>query len=149
MKFRGAAQIETYSIDKPNLKVHISFSSCEFKSQNNAFLFLVNIQILNSFICTDIAWQKKETFKLGSSLVRNLKLYLLVNLPPVCFLITQFRQASIEATKGRTNSKWFIQANNSSKKQMNKFVFLPNSTMNEFVRSFLEEFEDTKKCFQN
>ena len=135
-----------------NMFKSIFFSSCqcvnEFKSQNIAFL-PVNIQILNSFICTDIAWQKRETFKLGSSLSRNLKLYLLVNLPPVCFLITQFRQASIEATKGRTNSKWFIQANNSSKKQMNKFVFLPNSTMNEFVRSFLEEFEDTKKCFQN
>ena len=27
--------------------------------------------------------------------------------------------------------------------------FLPNSTMNEFVRSFLEEFEDTKKFFRN
>ena len=106
-----------------------------FKSHNNAFL-LVNIQILNSFICTDIAWQKRETFKLGSSLARNLKLYLLVNLPPVCFLITQFRQASIEATKGRTNSKWFIQFKPTippKNKWTNSFFCLTVLWMNLFV----------------
>ena len=35
------------------------------------------------------------------------------------------------------------------KNERTNSFFLPNSTKNEFVRSFLEEFKDTKKSFWN
>ena len=43
----------------------------------------------------------------------------------------------VSFSKGQTNSKWFFQAEDFSKKQTNEFgLFLSNSTMNEFVRLF-------------
>ena len=47
--------------------------------------------------------------------------------------------------KGQTNSKWFFQANVSSKKRTTKFDFTTCRLV--FVR-FLEESEDTKKIFR-
>ena len=54
------------------------------------------------------------------------------------------------ASKGQIISKRLLVPLDSSKKQMNKFFFLPNSTLkpNLFDR-FLEESENIKKSFQN
>ena len=49
-------------------------------------------------------------------------------------------------SKGQTNSKWFFQAVNSSKKRANEFVF---TTMRCVFVCFLEEIEDSEKAFQN
>ena len=51
-----------------------------------------------------------------------------------------------EITEGQKNSKWFLQANVSSKKWTNKFDVTTCQLV--FVR-FLEEGEDTKKTFRN
>ena len=51
--------------------------------------------------------------------------------------------------KVRQSRNGFFQADDSSKKRTKVFVFLPNSTMIELFRSFLEEFEDSKKSFRN
>ena len=55
-------------------------------------------------------------------------------------------------TKGQTKSKWFFQADVSSKKRTNEFDFttIYNDTLGQlvFVR-ILEEIEDTKKTFRN
>ena len=52
----------------------------------------------------------------------------------------------LETTNGQTISKWFFQADVSSKKRTNKFDFTTCRLV--FVR-FLEESEDTKKTFRN
>ena len=51
-----------------------------------------------------------------------------------------------QPTKGQTKSKWFFQADVSSKKQTNKFNF---TTMRLVFVYFLEEIEDTKNTFRN
>ena len=53
---------------------------------------------------------------------------------------------NLRALKGQTNSKWFFQADVSSKKRMNKFVF---TTCRLVFVHFFEESKDTKKTFRN
>ena len=42
----------------------------------------------------------------------------------------------VDIAKGQTKSEWFFEADDSSKKRTNKFVFWPDSTMNKFFPSF-------------
>ena len=52
--------------------------------------------------------------------------------------------------KGLTKSKWFFQADVSSKKRTNKFDFTTMITQVDlFSLCFLEEIEDIKKTFRN
>ena len=60
--------------------------------------------------------------------------------------IQSFSYARCNLHKGQTNSKWFFQADVSSKKWTNKFDFTTCELV--FVR-FLEESEDTIKTFRN
>ena len=52
----------------------------------------------------------------------------------------------IKRTKGQTKSKWFFQADVSSKKRTNEFDF---TTMRLVFVRVLEEIDDTKKTFWN
>ena len=68
--------------------------------------------------------------------------------PLECLNLTEILPISKEIVRKSCNGSFF-QADDSSKKWMNKFVFLPNINMlNSFVR-FLEEFGDIKKSFWN